>query len=909
MSFKRRPLIGTLFALGLSQAALAAIEITPATATVGKETIIQLSGAGSEKIRQIDLLPGGPRLLQQLPLTPGRQGDYTLISKTDGLHLLQRMGPEQMEVAHFTSHPLGAEHNGTQLQIENSNELALTRDGKTVSRYRASAALHDLVVIDGLAILANDRNGVTVLDISDAKTPLWRGSHQKLGRIIRIVAADDKALTLSDGGIVYLIDIKNPAEPTVINAWRNAAPVRDIAWYDQNVYLRTDSSIDVVDFSAPMPQISNEGLNFGQGVNFGGERRVFIAKNIAYVADRFPGLHHYHISNPNLPLLLSSFHTPGSPKGMVVRDNVAYVPDDDHGLQIIDVSNPRAPKLISNIQTSGLGYTPKLAGNLLYLASHRGGFQIIDISDPAKPQQLSEVDTPGKAWSLEIQGERLYVADDDTGLLIFDVKDAKAPKLLGQFTPGTAAEEVMIRGNIAFVAFFNDGIYILDIADPAAPKVLSHTALPGNSRGLDLIGDKLYVASWLAGIHILDISNLKMPKVAGSFDTRGATWGLKVEGDNLFAMDWWGGIAVLDVSDAAAVHVVGDYHERGRVNDIATQGNYAFVAQGSNGLQIFDINNPLNPTWITGVNFPGDAQRVTLTNDRAYLAMGDGGLAIAAIGNPFEARWLSTTPTDGRVVDVIVDQNRLWLLDELQGVLLYEIGNPKQPRQLARINLKTSAIALSRSGLIVASSDGLRRFAMNGNGTVTELEFYALSGDIQQLLVAGDTLYASHGNRLMVFGLNKSGMALQSQLELSAPITAIAQAEQQLLVSHEYQVLQLDPTTLKITSAYPMLNRIKQMQLHAGVLYLSGATTITALRPLPAITLTHAAGSNFTLPATTAIGRYHLLITDGNGKQQQLHNVLEVKMPTFSKPKISKDEFKKLLEEKRRDSSLFSAPQ
>jgi hypothetical protein len=106
-----------------------------------------------------------------------------------------------------------------------------------------------------------------------------------------------------------------------------------------------------------------------------------------------------------------------------------------------------------------------------------------------------------------------------------------------------------------------------------------------------------------------------------------------------------------------------------------------------------------------------------------------------------------------------------------------------------------------------------------------------------------------------------------------------------------------------------MLNRIKQMQLHAGVLYLSGATTIMALRPLPAITLTHAAGSNFTLPATTAIGRYHLLITDGNGKQQQLHNVLEVKMPTFSKPKMSKDEFKKLLEEKRRDSSLFSAPQ
>lgn len=916
MSFKPRALISALFALGLSQAALAAIEVTPATVTVGKTATIQLSGAGAENIQQINLLPGGPMLLQQLPLTPGSHGDYTLINKPDGLHLLLQMGPESMEAAHFGSHTAATQSGKQLLRIENGNELVLypaqQKQAKAISRYRASAPLHDLVVIDSLAIVANDRNGLTVLDISDAKNPLWRGSHQKLGRIVRIVAADNKVLALSDGGIIYLIDINNPAEPTVVNAWRNTTPVRDIAWYDQNVYLRTDTSIDVIDFSAAMPQISNEGLNFGQGVNFGGERRVFIANNIAYVADWFSGIHLYDISNPNLPLLLSSFHTPGSPKGMVVRDNIAYVPDDDHGLQIIDVKNPREPKLISHIQTSGLGYTAKLAGNLLYLASHRGGFQIIDISDPTQPQQLSEVDTPGKAWSLEIQGERLYVADDDTGLLIFDVKDAKAPKLLGQFTPGTAAEEVMIRGNTAFVAFFDDGVYVLDITDPAAPKVISHTQLPGNSRGLDLIGDKLYVASWLAGIHILDISNLKAPQLVGSFDTRGATWGLKVEGDNLFAMDWWGGIAVLDVSDPAAVHVVGGYHERGRVNDIATLeysgGNYAFVAQGSNGLQIFDIKNPLNPTWITGVNFPGDARRVVLAGNHAYLAMGDGGLAIANIGNPFEARWLSTTTTDGRVVDVIVEQKRAWLLDELQGVQLYDINNPKQPRQLSRLNLRASAIALTSDGLIVASSDGLRRYGVDGNGAVTEMAHHPLDSAALQLLITGSRLYASHGNTLLLLELDKRGMRLQAQQMLDAPITALTQSEGQLLVSNEHEVMQLDPSTLKEVRRYPMLNAIARMRLHEGVLYLSGAATITALRPLPEINVSHEAGNRFTLPATTAIGSYHLLLSYGDGQQQQLNNALRVEMPKFSKPKMSMDEFKKLLEEKRRNSDLFTTP-
>lgn len=915
MSFKSPALISVFLTLALGQSALAAIEVTPASVNVGKEATIQLKGKEAQRIKQITLLPGGPLLLQQLPLTPGRHGDYTLINIGDDLQLMQQFGLTGMVVAKFGSHPVGAKSNGAQLHIENYNALTLTRDGKIIGRYRASAPLHEVVVIGSLALLANDRNGVTVLDISDIEKPLWRGSHQKLGRITRVVAADDKVLALNDSGIVYLINLKNPAEPTVINAWRSRVTVRDIAWHDQSVYLRTDTHIDVIDFSAPMPQISNEGLNFGQGVNFGGERRVDIVGHVAYVADWFSGIHLYDISNPNLPRLLSSYHTPGSPKGMVVRDNVAYVPDDDHGLQIIDVKDPRAPKLISHIQTNGLGYTPKLAGNLLYLASHRGGFQIIDIADPANPQQLSEIDTPGLAWSLAIQGDRLYVADDDTGLLIFDVKDPKAPKQIGQFTPGTAVEEVLIRDNIAFIACFDDGIYMLDIADPAQPKVISHTRLPGNSRGLDLIGDQLYVASWLAGIHILDVSKPAAPKILGSYDTRGATWGLKVVNDHLYAMDWWGGVAVLDVSDPTNPHVVGDYHERGRINDIATleytgkyAGSYAFAAQGSNGLQVFDINNPLNPTWITGVNFPGDAQHITLAADRAYLAMGDGGLAIADISNPFEARWLSTTATDGRITDVIVDKHRAWLLDALQGVLLYDISNPQQPRQLARINIKASAIALAGNDLIVASRAGLHRYGVASNN-VTALAHYPLDSGVQQLRVAGEQLYATQGNILMLFGLTKSGIQLKIKRHLESPISAITQNDQQLLVSSEHEVLQLDPTTLKIFSRYPMLTTVTQLNLHDGVLYLSGAATITALRPLPAITLETGEGKRFSLPAATAIGSYHLLLTYGDGQQQQINNALRVEMPKFSKPKLNMDEFKRLLEAQKKNPDLFTTPQ
>ena len=288
--------------------------------------------------------------------------------------------------------------------------------------------------------------------------------------------------------------------------------------------------------------------------------------------------------------------------------------------------------------------------------------------------------------------------------------------------------------------------------------------------------------------------------------------------------------------------------------------------------------------------------------------MGDGGLAIADIGNPFESRWLSTTTTDGCVIDLAVNQKQIWLLDALQGILLYDISNSEQPLQLARLNIKAHAIALAGDDLIVSSDDGLHRYTVDANNVVKEMSLLNIKGGAQKLLVSDNALYTSQGNKLMVVGLDKSGMKLQKQLTLKAPITAITQQRKELLISSEYEVTQLDPTTLKAVNRYPMLNSVSRMNLHEGVLYMSGATTITALRPLPEISFKHDGGNSFTLPATTAIGSYHLRVTYSDGKQQQLDNALHVEMPKFSKPKMTLEEFKKLLEEKRKNSDLFTAP-
>lgn len=878
MVFKFRPLVVAVLSLGITHASHA-LEISPSVATVGKETLITLKAEAGKQIEKVSLQPGGPVVLQTLPQKPGEHGDYKVTNLNKALVIQQRMGSHWFDAAQLQN---GQEH---------SNNVE--------------------VHVGSLTVTAKGLQGITVTKAEGDKSE-WVGSHQKLGRVTQVTAADNHVLALNDTNIIFLIELTNPSEPTVINAYRSDKAITEVAWFDQTVFAKTKDTIEVIDFSTPMPFISNEGLDFGQGVNFGGERRVFIENNMAYVADWFSGIHIYDISNPHLPLLLSSYHTPGSPKGVVVRDNIAYIPDDDHGLQIIDVSNPRDPKQLGHIQTSGLGYTPRLVGDLLYLASHRGGFHVIDISNPAKPTLVSEVNTPGKAWSMEVKDDIAYIADDDTGLLIYSVKNPASPKLIGQFTPGTAAEEVLIHGEFAFVAFFDDGLYVLDIKDPTQPKVISHTQIPGNSRGLDLVDNTLYVASWLAGIHTVDISNLKAPRILGSYDTRGATWGLEVKDDYLYAMDWWGGIAVIDVKDPANPYAVAGYHERGRINQIATRDNYAFVANGSNGLQVFDIKNPLHPTWMTGLNFAGIARDIALHGDYAFLAMGDAGLAIANIANPYQARWVSSTETSGIVDKIEIRGQHAFLIDVINGVLIYDISNLKSPQLLESIPGQANALHLEGKHLTIANNDGINRYVISNDGQAELIQTLELDGGANHLASYGGIIFSSQNNTLLV--IDDNSLSLKNSLKMDSAITDLettaSEEGVELIVSgsHSIHQITLNSNTDLSRGAinhYPLLGRVSSVETHRGTVYMGGEKTITAVKLLSAPVLN--TDNTFTLSPETYEGSYHITTTYNEGIQSTIKNAIHVRMPKFSKPKMTMEEFEKLLQEKQ-GSDIFVSP-
>jgi hypothetical protein len=827
-----------------------------------------------------------------------------------------------------------------------------------ISRHAVTGGATAVTVQDNIALVARGVGGITVFDVADPAQVKWLGSHSRLGRVLGITApaspsSPPQALVWNDHNEAITLDLTRPALPSIIAVHRDVAPVAAV-WLDaphENgmVVTATSSAVQIMDFSATPPLISNENLDTGQGVNFGGERRLFIDGEIAavhgctsavsgrsrhpasrdtsaslhgagcagtaYVTDWFSGLHLYDISTPARPRLLSSFHTPGSAKGVVVRDGYAFVADDDHGLNVVDVRDPTRPLSIATLATNGLAYTPKLAGNLLYLASHRGGFQIIDVGNVASPKIIADVDTPGKSWSLDVAGNTLFVADDTSGILVFDVTDPAQPKQIGVFNPGGAAEDIVVRGTTAYATFFDQGFYVLDITNPAAPQKIGHTPTPGNARAIELKDNFAYVTDWFAGVQVIDISDNTAPTIVGEYDTRGAAWGIGIKGNYAYIGDWWGGFVTLDISNPHAPTLADHYHARGQILQIAAQGKFAYAVIGSgieNGsVQIFDITNPLNPTWVTGVDVDGAVEGLLLDGALMYLAVGSGndrGVVVVDISNPFQARRINHIAIEDGVRRLRIGAGRLYFINAA-GLGVISLGSPVRPQLLPGYAAKINDLWIDDKRIYLATDQGME---------VLNVQLNVIS---RYKIVRAATLVRARGNTAFLY---VAGLGIRVLNVAEGTVRPVSLFDPDALLSdlnldngvlyatgQDAHLLAIDITDLqrlKIQGLYPLARPATGITLTNNTALLAGNDIITSVKLLPAAVITRRDKKDIrlTLPKGWPAGTYHAVSIAANGKRSMGYNILNIDMPRTSKPKITPEEFQRLLQEQRKN--LLQSP-
>lgn len=775
--------------------------------------------------------------------------------------------------------------------LDSSEPTALT----TQQHYRTSGAAISLKQNNGILYVATSSAGVTLFNIKDDEHFSWLGSHQKVGNATDIDINGEMVMVLNDENHLALLDAGMPSMPSIMATYSHPLHTQrqliSFAQYHDRLFAISSDELLEYDFSTLPPVISNEGLDFGQGVNFGGQRRGFIRDNILYVADWFSGIHLYDISAPHQPLLLSSLKTKGSPKGIVVRDDYAYVADDDYGLLIVDISDPHQPKPVATLPTAGLAYIPQLQGDLLYLASHRGGFQIIDVSDPTRPKLLSSVNTAGKAWGIQVRDELTFIADDESGLLIFNTSDPLAPQQIGQFSPGGAAEDVLVDGNYAFVTFFDNGVYIVDISDPTSPTDIGHLSTPGNARGIERKGDHLYIASWLAGMQVIDISEPTQPTIVGSYDTEGAAWGLRLKGDHAYIFDWWGGLAVIDIQKPTQPRLLGHYPGNGQIQQIAARGQFLFAASDADGLQIFDINNPLNPTWFTGVDLESAAINVTIDGNYAYVAQDNQYISIIDIANPFQAELLKQIKLEHNADIIHIATHQLYVAERGSAVTVIDIKKPQAP--LIRTTYHVPLTDLWNDGnILYLTTDEQQLEIINSSdpAKLTRQHTFKLSSSAQLLRSDAATLflYQPAEGILMVDISIPAKPRTIGRIPLKKNISDFhidgsilyAAADGRYLFKYDIS----HPQQPRLLTQYHTNGKIDRFNIHNGVLYFSGSTNIIALQPLPETTLTIDATTQqltTTLPKAMPLGGYHIVISNDANQKTTLYNAIKLEMKPF----------------------------
>lgn len=736
------------------------------------------------------------------------------------LHVLELTpsGPARFILEHaFDFEPGAIARDGRATYVAAGERgLLVIDDSGQVEGFSGTGPVLDVAIgDDGRIYLAQGEHGLTVLDRGDQDELRWRGSLRGTGAVDAISLTGSRAV-IRDGDALYLLEAENPAatERSAL-LWR--ADDCCAAWMARENRILTVAGDRFIGIDPRrVPRTGNEGLAFGQGVNFGGQRRIFIEGDTAYVADWFAGMHIYDLSEPRRPALLASVRSDGSPKGVVVRDGIAFVADDDHGLLVVDVVDPSKPRALGRLPLPGLAYTPVLDGDLLYLAAHHGGVMIIDVSNPRLPSLLTHLDTPGKAWSLRVRDGIAWVADDDAGLAIIDVSNPRAPQEITRYRPGGRVEEVLLDGDIAYLALYDDGVHVLDIADPASPRLLTRIPTPGNARGLALRDRLLHVADWMAGIQVFDVSDPARPRHLGSRDTDGAAWGLALREDAVVVADWWGGLLLLETGTSAQTLAV--YPRRERIRSIAIRGNFAFVSQGDAGLQVFDIRNPLNPTWVTGIDL-ADADAVALEQHRAWV-LHSGGRRVAAvdISEPFQARVekhleaplqasmlraldgaiLLAGDGDVALIDThsgavrqvsprITDATSaagIALIADTDGNICELHDDVSEGRVLASIDSPIVRLLANDERVIAQTTDEkLHVFAWHTGGALRKLAEIPVPGGINALAIDGTRIHLARGRSVQTIESGVDRWRLAAAYETMAPVTYLAPGEEAIYLA------------------------------------------------------------------------------------------------------------------------------
>lgn len=349
-----------------------------------------------------------------------------------------------------------------------------------------------------------------------------------------------------DSQRVFIVDFSDPGDPQLVLQYDTSLNAV-FTWVQGSLVEGpfNDEPMRVYDVSAPI-SIALLANAAADDTAFG----VTSCDGLAYVSDYAAGLSIYDVTEPGVPLKISTFDTSDSVyEAVVVQDDsgtLAFVANGAAGLLVLDVSDPGAPAAVASLPTVDLALALAVKDGLAFVACRFGGLQIINVSDPASPHLVGGVDTPGSAQNVTLDGNLAYVADGTSGVQVVDITNPASPVIIGSYNTPSSARQVLIRGSVAYVPDRGTGLIALDVSNPAEPRHLATLGGLGDARGVAAPGHHAYVADFFGAVHMVDIADPARMQLLQSRATLGTPRAVSTDAGLLYLADGDAGLTIFE---------------------------------------------------------------------------------------------------------------------------------------------------------------------------------------------------------------------------------------------------------------------------------------------------------------------------------------------------------------------------
>jgi hypothetical protein len=534
---------------------------------------------------------------------------------------------------------------------------------KKVGEIETPGIVKDIYVWRHYAYIANFREGLRVIDVSDPSAPV-EVDHEPIWCIRRLTGLRSM-LYASNAMVVLLINVSAPKGPILTETIKT----EDLPW-DIDVFIDTASTkyLCVADRGGGLRIYdvtrTNSIAEIGAIDTPGEARDVFISGNYAYVV-AYSSLYIIDLSNPSEPKILGSYDTRYQFCNIFVSEGSAYVTDELYGgLWIFDVSNPANP-VIKGFYHPGHGCSEGLTvnGRYVYVAHGSAGLQILDVSALDAPQYVSSYQTGSYLTSIDVLGDYAYVLGGSS-LILFDVRNPAYPAYHASILIGDVGfvSDIDVSNNFAYIAGYS-GLWIVDVSVPDSPSVAGffRTDYPGWS--VCVIDQYVYVGHY-NGFIVIDVSNKSDPRQVLFHETEDKVLKFCIAENYAYAAVSRAGLQIFDISALDHPVIIGRYEiTHAGLSGVYFSKTYAYVAASRDGLRIIDVSQPEFPVEVSSYNkgfFHADA--VHVSDNIAYITDGINGLRIIDVSLPENLKEITRFGTGDYAQDVFVSGNLIYLI-------------------------------------------------------------------------------------------------------------------------------------------------------------------------------------------------------------------------------------------------------